>query len=151
MKISIMRRGFHYPYLVSLTSPQKAGPLKKLKFVVKKCRSVVLAMEAFGTRTRTTQVTRIFLTRKSTWEMETSRQRWEESGRCFNSICCNSSHFFRGGTSFFSNISRHFQHILEVGASKLWGTCRKNTPLKKENHHLNQTIIFKFNMLDLPG
>lgn len=76
MNISIMRSGFHYP-------PKKnAGPTKKF-VVVKKCRSVVSAMKAFGTRTA--QVTGMGCVKIDLGNGNFTTQR-EESGRCFNHI-----------------------------------------------------------------
>ena len=142
----------HYP---TTTPPPKTGPTKKF-VVLKKCRSVVLAMKAFGTRT--IQVTRMGCVKIDLGNGNFTTQR-DESGRCFNQIFLQFFTFFKGcGGKFvffkhFETFSTHTRgHFggVGVGASKQWGTCRKNTPLEKENH-LNQTIIFKFNMLNLPG
>ena len=123
LQTNIWNENFYHEKWSPLPPPPKRRSLKKF-VVLKKCRSVVLAMKAFGTRT--TQVNGMGYVKIDLGNGNFTTQR-EESGRCFNHFFLQFFTFFRVVEEilFFSNISRHFQHILEA-ILVVWGWVPQN-------------------------
>lgn len=82
LQTKIWNEHFYHEKWIPLPPKKNAGPTKKF-VVVKKCRSVVSAMKAFGTRTA--QVTGMGCVKIDLGNGNFTTQR-EESGRCFNHI-----------------------------------------------------------------